>query len=220
MVAQGVAQRSFHILTVCTGNICRSPLAEQLLRSGAAAWPQVTVSSAGTGALVDQPMPQQAARLSHEYGGDPSAHRARQLLAAQVAEADLVIAMSREHRREIVALLPRASRYTFTLRELARLLHDVAEQDLQDVAQLPAADTSARLSALVAVAASRRGLVQPPERPEDDDVIDPYRQSDEVYRASADQLVPAVRAVLTRFALTSDIGAAHDEPGKGAHVTN
>jgi protein-tyrosine phosphatase len=43
-------------------------------------------------------------------------------------------------------------------------------------------------------------VVPPPESPDDDDVVDPYRQSDDVYRQSADQLVPAVTTVLAQFA--------------------
>ena len=59
---------SFSILTVCSGNICRSPLAEQLLRVGLTDLAGVTVSSAGTIALVGEGMPAEAQALSVRYG--------------------------------------------------------------------------------------------------------------------------------------------------------
>jgi protein-tyrosine phosphatase len=191
----------FSILTVCTGNICRSPLAEQLLRAGTAQWSDVFVASAGTGALVDHLMTDQAQLLAREFGAtDSHSHVARALTVDQLRGADLVIALSREHRRSVVELLPRGVRHTFTLRELARLLTNVPDEDLSAIAELDTTDVAGRLSALVDVAASRRGMVEAPEAPEDDDVIDPYRQHDDVYRQSADQLVPAVTTVLSQFA--------------------
>lgn len=189
----------FRILTVCSGNICRSPLAEQLLRVGLASWPEVTVASAGTIGLTGQGMPNEAADLSRHFGGEPSGHVARVLTAEHLSEASLVFAMSREHRRAIVELFPKAIRYTFTIREFARLVSGVTDEDLDDAAALPLHDVVGRFSTLVGFAASQRGAVSPPESPEDDDVVDPYRRSDEVYAESARQLVPAVNDVVSLF---------------------
>lgn len=192
---------TFSILTVCTGNICRSPLAAQLLRAGTSQWPEVVVSSAGTGALIGAPMTDQMQVLAREFGADQTVvHAARALTVEHLRDADLVIALSREHRRTIVELLPRGARHTFTLRELARLLTGLTGEDLADIAAIDASDITGRLRELVDVAASRRGVAPPPESPDDDDVVDPYRQSDDVYRQSADQLVPAVTTVLAQFA--------------------
>ncbi|WP_022885782.1 low molecular weight phosphatase family protein [Glaciibacter superstes] len=203
---------SFSILTVCSGNVCRSPFAEQLLRNGLKPWPEVTVSSAGTVGLTGQPMPEQAAALSRRYGGDPSEHIARELSAQHIADADLVFAMSREHRRAIVELVPRAIRYTFTIREFARLVSDVTDVDLDELVELHPVDmhtdeTTARFHALVELAASQRGAVAPPESPVDDDVVDPYRQSDDVYDESARQLVPAVDTIVSLFQRTATVRA-------------
>ena len=198
----------FSILVLCTGNICRSPLAEQLLRAGTQEWPEVTVASAGTMAMVDKPMTDQAQALSGEFGGaGAETHRARDLTEAQLGDADLVLALSREHRRAIVRLYPRATRHTFTLREFARLVAGILDVDLERAARLDASDLVGRLNELVEVAASRRGLVEPPDSPDDDNVIDPYRQTDEVYRQSAEQLVPAVNTVLSQFAHSAAVGS-------------
>ncbi|TFD40328.1 low molecular weight phosphatase family protein [Cryobacterium sp. TMT2-10] len=191
--------QTFSILTVCSGNICRSPLAEQLLRVGLASWPQIQVASAGTIGLTGQGMPPQAADLSRHFGGDPSAHVAQELTEQHVQTADLVFAMSREHRRAIVELVPRAIRYTFTIREFARLVADVTDDDLDAAAALPLDDVVGRLTTLIGLAASQRGAVVPLVSADDDDVVDPYRRSDEVYVESAQQLVPAINAVTALF---------------------
>jgi len=197
----------FTILTVCTGNVCRSPLAEQLLRAGLAGIPGVTVVSAGTGALVGEPMPREAAALSVRYGGSPDGHRGRDLSEADVRDADLVLGMSREHRRSAVQLHPLANRHAFTLRQLERLVTGVTQEDLGYVTRLPLDDVRARLVEAVELAASRRGL-ELPESPEDDDIVDPYRRSQSVYDLSASQLVPAVDATVAFFTRAATIIAA------------
>ena len=65
----GVAMRnSFSILTVCTGNVCRSPLAEQLLRNRLRDVSAIEVSSAGLQALVEQPMFDVTQEIARSYG--------------------------------------------------------------------------------------------------------------------------------------------------------
>jgi protein-tyrosine phosphatase len=202
----GVASERFGILTVCTGNICRSPLAEYLLREGLDRWKVVDVSSAGTGALVGHAMTDQTIAIAQAFGATaPDRHRARMLETDHLRKANLVIALTREHRRDIVGMLPRGSRHTFTLRELARLLAAVQVADLETVAGLPLGDTLGRFEELVHVAASLRGYVAPPDDELDDDVIDPYRRGEEIYELSAAQLVPAVRTILERFELAATI---------------
>ncbi|HWL78714.1 low molecular weight phosphatase family protein [Microbacterium sp.] len=187
---------NFTILTVCTGNVCRSPLAEHLLEQELRGVPGVRVASAGVGALVGSPMTDStraiAARLIPNY---ERGHTARQLAAEHVRGADLLLAMAREHRRAIAELIPAASRRTFTLREFARLADSVAPEELVDQAPLLTADAGDRMRDAVDLVASLRGSLPPLLDPADDDVVDPYRQSDEVYEQSADQLVPAVRNV-------------------------
>ena len=186
----------FRILTVCTGNVCRSPVAEQVLRARLAdVRGIIDIESAGFRALVGDGMPDQAANLSTSLGGEPSGHTARQLSEQQILDADLVLAMSREHRREIVSLVPKASRYTVTIREFARLSADLDAWDFLDITALPQRPASARLEALVALIASRRGMVEPAASPEDDDIVDPYMQDDERYALTGSQLAPAIEEV-------------------------
>ncbi|MDI9891763.1 arsenate reductase/protein-tyrosine-phosphatase family protein [Microbacterium sp. IEGM 1404] len=184
---------TFTILTVCTGNICRSPVAELLLARGLAGFPDVAVESAGTGALVGAGIPEPALRLLSADGVDGAGHHSRQLTPALVREADLVLAMAREHRRAVVELVPAATRRTFTVRELARVAESLREEPGP---RIEADDESARMRAAVLHAAGVRGMIPQPDDPRDLDVIDPYRQSDEVFRESFAQLTPAVASVI------------------------
>jgi protein-tyrosine phosphatase len=194
----------FRVLTVCTGNVCRSPLAEHLLQEGLKGLEIIDVVSSGTRALVGEPMTAATLAIARAHGASaPERHRARDLVVEHLRGADLVIALTRAHRSEIVAMLPRGSRHTFTLRELARLLDAVQPSDLQAIRTLPLNDTAGRLQELIDLAAALRGHVAPPENDLDDDVVDPYRRGDEIYRLAAAQLLPAVESIVRGFELAA-----------------
>jgi protein-tyrosine phosphatase len=208
---------SFTILAVCSGNICRSPFAEQLLRAGLAGVDGVTVVSAGTMAMVGDGMPAEALALSTRFGAtDAASHLARQLDAQHIRDADLVLGLSREHRRAVVEFVPAATQRTFTLREFAHLAAAVTDADLDDAsfpeptsfAEPVEANTTveANLRAAVRAAASLRGVVEPFPSPDDADVIDPYRQSAAVYETSAAQVVPAVQTAIALLARAAQRG--------------
>jgi protein-tyrosine phosphatase len=112
-----------------------------------------------------------------------------------VRDADLVLAMSREHRTSIVELLPRAARYTFTVRELAHIFAATEQDALDAAARVPVSDSAGRFSAVIEAAAANRGTVIPPDSPEDYDVVDPYGRTDEVYADSVSELVPAIHQI-------------------------
>jgi protein-tyrosine phosphatase len=90
-----------HILVVCVGNICRSPMAEALLRRELRGHEEFTVESAGLGALVGHPAAEHSVTLMSEHGLDIRAHRARQIHPEMVGAADLVLVMEAGHRRAI-----------------------------------------------------------------------------------------------------------------------
>ncbi len=163
---------TFRVLHVCTGNVCRSPMAEHLMRAGLASRlgeqaARFLVESAGTWGHTGSPMEPYAHSILDRHGVDGRDFRARELIAEHVAGADLVLGATREHRAAAVVLQPRAASRTFTLREFARLVTAV------DPAALPTGDVVDRARALVSAAAAKRGLV-PPDRPRDDDLDDPY----------------------------------------------
>lgn len=108
------------VLVVCTGNQCRSPMGEVILRDRLAArGVEATVHSAG---LVSEGAPAEphTARALAKRGFDVSEHDSTRLTPEAVAAADLVIGMAREHVREAAVMVDGALRHSFTLRELVR----------------------------------------------------------------------------------------------------
>ncbi|GAB2518686.1 low molecular weight phosphatase family protein [Paramicrobacterium agarici] len=185
---------TLQILTVCSGNICRSPMAEQLLRARLSDRDKLAFSSAGTMALSGAPMDGRAAQLATERGSvDAEQHVAREISLEMIRSADLILAMAREHRRSIVEALPRAVRKTFTIREFARIVSSANLEEFALSMEQAGTDVSARFDAAIQLAAGERGMF-PANEPGDDDVVDPYRRDDATYRTSTDQLVPAVDA--------------------------
>lgn len=102
------------ILTVCIGNICRSPMAEALLRHRL---PSVTVQSAGIAALTGHPAAAHAVDLLRESDIDIATHRARQLTGLMCEQADLILVMEGEHKRIIEQRYPATRGKLFLLGE-------------------------------------------------------------------------------------------------------
>ena len=92
-----------HILVICVGNICRSPMAEAVLRDALGESEGISVESAGLGAMVDWPAAEHAETLMKERGLDISGHRARQLTPEMVSRADLILVMEQGHKKAIEA---------------------------------------------------------------------------------------------------------------------
>ena len=167
------------ILVVCTGNVCRSPIAEGLLRAALAARlgdDAPRVSSAGTMGWEGSSADPHSVEAAAERGVDISDHRARMLRPPDVLEADLVLAMAREHQEALRALSPAK---TFTLKELVRLLETLPAPEAGD----PGAVLAERLAH--ADALRRNGYEG---NPHDEDIVDPLGMPLESFRAVAWEL--------------------------------
>lgn len=109
-VTDGSGKTQFSVLFVCLGNICRSPLAEGILRQGlldAGLAERVSIDSAGTGNwhAGDPPDPRSVA-VAASHGLDISAQRARQLVSADYDRFDLILAMDRSNEATLRARAP------------------------------------------------------------------------------------------------------------------
>ncbi len=188
----------FEILTVCTGNICRSPLAEVVLRARLQGL-DVKVHSAGTQGLDAAEMTPEAQKLAAELGADAeasAAHRSRWLTEADLQSPDLIVALTRDHRARILDMAPARMRRTFTAREFAHLAQELTDEQIADVASAAGPDQAARLRAAVAIVADQRGLVPLPSDPSELDVVDPYRRSWNTYQRSAAELMPGIDQIV------------------------
>ena len=116
---------SFQLLIVCTGNTCRSPMGELMLRQQVAdklghSMDEldeygVTVSSAGIAALAGGRPSPEAVRVMHERGLDLSQHASQPLTKRLVHDADMIFTMTRSHREAVVAQWPHAAPRTWLL---------------------------------------------------------------------------------------------------------
>jgi protein-tyrosine phosphatase len=171
------------ILVVCTGNVCRSPIAEGVLRSllvrrfGAAA---PAVASAGTSGWEGSPADPGSVTAAGELGVDISDHRGRRLTEEDLHTAALVLTMAVEHRDDVRWLFPPSMDRAFTLKELVRLLEALA-------APAPELEPGPALVGRVAEAnALRRSGFQ--GNPRDEDVADPLGMPMAAFRAVASEI--------------------------------
>ncbi|WP_159451329.1 low molecular weight phosphatase family protein [Demequina sp. NBRC 110054] len=169
------------ILTVCTGNICRSPAAAIALQEYLG--DLATVSSAGVMAVVGGKMPMEMS-LAMPAGFSGEGHAGRQLTPAIVQESDLIIAMTVEHRRRIVSENPLALKRTFLLEEIAMTAR----------AGVPLAGGSPgeRITHIAAAVQAHRPILAGQDIAE---VPDPYKLSQDVYDEAAAMIVAACRDI-------------------------
>src|ERR1044071_8509682 len=119
------------ILFVCTGNICRSPMAEGIFRQAAQGRGNYRVISAGLGAMEGQPPSAHAVTAVKELGIDISSQRSRMLTPELVQQADYIFGMTHSHVDTVMLLYPQAAEKTFLLREFDDTL-DTFEKDISD----------------------------------------------------------------------------------------
>ena len=197
---------AFAVLFVCTGNICRSAMAERVSRAylddalaGDAA--TVRVESAGTQAVVGSGVHPDSALVLSGFGGDGAGFAARQLVDDMAIDADLTLTLTRAHRRTVLSAAPRALSRTFTLLEAAALV-----QLVDPDAVLSGHTYAERCRSLVKAMAAARSQRQGEG---DDDVPDPISQPLQVHQQVGETITQALLPLLSRLvALREAPGAA------------
>lgn len=201
----------FSILTVCTGNIHRSPLAAVLLETWSGWYlpaplsSQIRVRSAGFAAPAGSPMGSRVRVVAEALGADGSAHTATRITDEMIAGSDLVLVASRRQREEVLSRVPTALRLTFTVREAGRIAAGISgaakPHGVRDLVRT------------IALMADHRGNYSDAAS---DDVIDPQGLGDDAYmQMTREEVVPlaqlaAVLLGMPRPDLEAYIAAAED----------
>jgi glycine hydroxymethyltransferase len=119
------------VLFVCTGNVCRSPMAEGIFHQAVQGRGDYRVLSAGLGAAEGQPPSPFAVQAVKELGIDISGARSRMLTAELVQQADYIFGMTHSQLDTVAMLYPPAAEKTFLLREFDETL-DAFDKDISD----------------------------------------------------------------------------------------
>ena len=176
---------SFRILTVCTANQCRSPLAEFALRRAAdEAGLDWTVGSAGISAFPGQPPDPKVTEILTRAGEDVTGWSSRRVEEDLLSTSDLILVMERSHRSEIAFLQPAVLARTHLLLGFAQR---VAEFDRRGT-------TPDTLGAALLEAGARQPL-QPSAA--DLEVVDPVGRSRRSFRRCAAELDEAAQLIVT-----------------------
>lgn len=187
------------VLFICSGNICRSALAEYLMRDAlrARGAGDVLVSSCGLLRLDGYPMDDHYVALLQRQGIDATVHRSTPFETSLVDDADLILTFTSQHLGAILDRAPRAARKAYLVDDFANLC-DACRAD----GTVPAGTTSGGGSAADAAAIEQRldaiVMAEPFKRPvmaRAHEITDPHRRSAVTYQMVAEAITDCVRRI-------------------------
>jgi len=195
----GTANDAFRVVVVSAADISRGPAVQRILKTRLRSLgtdSALVLSSAGTAAASGEPIHPLTARALSELGTDPDGHQAHRLTERRLAQADLILTVSRAECSDAAALRPGVRERMFTVVEFARL-----------TASAPAEVRGPH--ELVAELAGLRGSVRPVD-PGEDDLDDPtsgsYRDHERVLRRVDHAVRDIARGLSASFAVSPESG--------------
>lgn len=187
-----------HILFVCTGNTCRSPMAEGLLRKLAKERGiELEVRSAGVSAISGTSISRHAAGILRDEGINDHIISS-QLSGELVAWADLVLTLTGGHKRHLLQYFPDAVSKTYTLKEY---VHEEEKVD-EDIRELDSLYADAELSIALGKepnAADLQRIIEIRQRIPSFDISDPFGGSREDYELTAAEIRTALYSLLDKL---------------------
>lgn len=186
------------ILFVCTGNTCRSPMAEGLLRKYARERGlELEVRSAGVSAISGTSISRHTAAILREEGVHEPI-QSSQLTGQQVAWADLVLTLTGSHKRHLLQLYPDAVTKTYTLKEYVHS-EDSVTGDIQELDRLYAeAELSIALGGEPDAAALQR-IIEIRQRIPSFDISDPFGGTRDDYESTAAEIRKVLHSLLDKL---------------------
>lgn len=179
---------TMHIMFVCTGNICRSPMGELLLAKYFEGT-SITVSSAGTRGLPHHEIDPSSRKLMESAGIDASAFRSRRLTQQIADSADLILCFEKKHRTDIVTVNPTAVSHTFLLSEFAAMSTYAAQHQL-----VQGVTVAERLRSIVAAAPIIRPHIA--AEIESTEIADPHGRDFSAFQTAAAQTNQALYEIV------------------------